>query len=149
MAPVTSEDIAELSTIISENTRKVTEYLQQNGLPFPSFAVEAPTKSMIAPEASGIEDARLAVIDATRKLRNLMLGPQDYLQSFTVNFLDDFRGPWKLNISLSTMSCSVCKQSPASTLHPVSPFMKKLRSLKSQMPVGWTNKLSGVSYATP
>ena len=93
MAPVTSEDIAELSTIISENTRKVTEYLQQNGLPFPSFGVEAPTKSMIAREASGIEDARLAVIDATRKLRNLMLGPQDYLQSFGVNFLDDFRSP--------------------------------------------------------
>lgn len=86
MAPVTSEDIAELSTIISENTRKVTEYLQQNGLPFPSFGIEAPTKSMIAPAASGIEDARLAVIDATRKLRNLMLGPQDYLQSFTVSF---------------------------------------------------------------
>ena len=42
-------------------------------------------KSMIAPEASEIEDARLTVIDATRKLRSLMLGPQDYLQSFTVS----------------------------------------------------------------
>ena len=85
MAPVISEDIAELSTIISENTRKVTRYLEQNGLPFPSFSVDAPMKSMIPPEASDIEDARLAVIDATQKLRCLMLGPQDYLQSFTVS----------------------------------------------------------------
>lgn len=85
MAPVLSEDIAELSTIISENTQQVTDYLHHNGLPFPSFSAEAPTTSLIAPEASEIENARLAVIDATRRLRNLMLGPQDYLQSFTVS----------------------------------------------------------------
>ena len=42
-------------------------------------------KSMIPPEVSDIEGARLAVIDATQKLRRLMLGPQDYLQSFTVS----------------------------------------------------------------
>lgn len=85
MAPIVSESIAELSTIISENTRKVTLYLEQNGLPFPSFSVDAPMRSMIPPEASDIEDARLAVIDATQRLRNLMLGPQDYLQSFRVS----------------------------------------------------------------
>ena len=85
MAPVMSEDPAELGSIISENTRKVTDYLRRNGLPFPSFGVDAPAKSMIAPQALEIEDARRTVIDATRRLRNLMLGPQDYLQSFTVS----------------------------------------------------------------
>ena len=85
MAPVISEDIAELCTIISDNTQKVADHLQQNRLPFPSFSAEAPTKSLIAPEASEVENARLIVIDATQRLQSLMLGPHDSLQNFTVS----------------------------------------------------------------
>lgn len=77
--------IAELSAMIHNDTQKVIEYLHTRGLPFPSFDIDAPTKSMITPEDSEIEAARLRVIDASEKLQALMLGPQDYLQSFTVS----------------------------------------------------------------
>lgn len=84
MGPLMSEDIADLSNIISENTQKVVDYLHSRQLPFPSFGIDAPTRSMIAPEDSEIQDSRLKVIEATQKLQALMLGPQDFLQSFMV-----------------------------------------------------------------
>jgi hypothetical protein len=81
---MTSLSITELAKIISENTAKVDEYLATQGLPQPSFDVNAPSKSLIPSEAVEIEAARAAVIDATLMLRDLMLGPKEYLMSFTV-----------------------------------------------------------------
>lgn len=76
--------ISELASIIATNTAKVNEYLASKNLPLPSFDVNAPSTSLIPPEAEEIEAARAAVIEATTKLHRLMLGPRDYLQSFTV-----------------------------------------------------------------
>ena len=83
-----SESIAELSAIIHKDTQKVNNYLHARQLPFPSFDINAPNKSMIPQEDLDIEAARLRIIDATEKLRTLMLGPQDYLQSLTVSLLN-------------------------------------------------------------
>ena len=79
-----SSMIAELASAIATNTAKVENYLVSKDLPSLSFDVDAPSKSMIPPEAPEIEAARVAVIDATLKLHNLMLGPKEYLMSYTV-----------------------------------------------------------------
>lgn len=75
--------IESLSEAIAHNTRKVAEYLRAESLPFPSFDTDAPSESMIPADATEIQKARADVVNDTRKLRDLMLGPRDYLQSFT------------------------------------------------------------------
>jgi len=80
--------ISELATIISTNTAKVNDYLSAHGHMLPSFHVDAPSKSNIPSDAPEIKAARVAVIDATLMLRDLMLGPKEYLMSFTVSFGD-------------------------------------------------------------
>lgn len=79
-----TETIEELALVISKNTTIVEQYLSSNNLPHPSFGVGAPSGSLIPADAADIEVARLAVIEATSKLRNLMLGPREFLQSFAV-----------------------------------------------------------------
>lgn len=78
--------IVELSARIADNTAKVNEYLNAHHLPTPSFDVSAPLQSMIPNTEVEIEAARVAIIDDTLELRRLMLGPRDYLMTFTVGF---------------------------------------------------------------
>ncbi|KAI4595113.1 hypothetical protein KJ359_007088 [Pestalotiopsis sp. 9143b] len=79
--------IVELSARIADNTAKVNEYLNAHHLPTPSFDVSAPLQSMIPNTEVEIEAARVAIIDDTLELRRLMLGPRDYLMTFTSNEL--------------------------------------------------------------
>ena len=81
LSAMAAESITDLAAIISENTAKVHNYYSSNGLTLPSFDVEAPTESLISTEAKEAQDARVAVIEATKKLRNYMLGPRDFLLS--------------------------------------------------------------------
>ena len=76
--------IAQLASSIATNIAIVNEFLTSNNLPTPSFDEDGPSRSLIPQDASEIEAARVAVIDDALKLRNLMLGPRDYLMSFTV-----------------------------------------------------------------
>ncbi|KAK7995206.1 s-adenosyl-l-methionine-dependent methyltransferase [Apiospora arundinis] len=75
--------IVELSSRIAANTAKLNDYLVSNNLPTLSFDINAPTESLISKENTELEAARVAVIDDTQELRNLMLGPREYLMSFT------------------------------------------------------------------
>ena len=79
------QSIESLSEAIAHNTRKIADYLRSEGLPFPSIDIDAPNESMIPAEAVEIQQARSDVVNDTRKLRDLMLGPRDYLQSFAVH----------------------------------------------------------------
>jgi hypothetical protein len=79
-----TEDILVLAKLIASETEKVAAYLAHNHLAFPSFDLDGPPTSLISTEAVDIEAARLAVIDATQRLLNLILGPKDYLLSFLV-----------------------------------------------------------------
>ena len=45
------QSIENLCEVISHNTRKVANYLRSKSLPFPSFDIDAPSESMIPPEA--------------------------------------------------------------------------------------------------
>lgn len=79
--PETIEDLSEATT---KNTQKIAKYLRSEGLPLPSLDPDAPLGSIVPPEATEIQRARAEVINDTRNLRVLMLGPRDYLQSFKV-----------------------------------------------------------------
>ncbi|KAF3025037.1 hypothetical protein E8E14_014355 [Neopestalotiopsis sp. 37M] len=79
--------IVELSTRIATNTAKVDEYLISHDLPTPSFDVDGPFQSMIPKDDVELEAARVAIIDDTLELRRLVLGPRDYLMTFTVGRL--------------------------------------------------------------
>ncbi|KAI0154656.1 S-adenosyl-L-methionine-dependent methyltransferase [Xylariaceae sp. FL1272] len=75
--------IMELATRIAENTARVNEYLLSQNLPTPSFNVDGPLDTMIPKDEVEVESARVAIIDDTLKLRRLILGPRDYLMSYT------------------------------------------------------------------
>jgi hypothetical protein len=79
-----TEDIVSLARLIASETEKIAAHLSQNDRAFPSFDVDGPSTSLISPEATDVETARLAVIDATQRLRQLILGPKDYILSFQV-----------------------------------------------------------------
>lgn len=77
----------ELAQLIAVHTAKISAYLAALDLPAPSFREEGPVAWALpdgAPGAADIEASRLIVIDATQRLRNLVLGPRDYLTSFMV-----------------------------------------------------------------
>ena len=70
---MTSTRIAELAVTIQENTFKVDNYMNRQGLPSPSFDEDGPVDFKInSPE---IEEARIIAIDSTLELHQLLLGP--------------------------------------------------------------------------
>jgi hypothetical protein len=79
-----TEDIVFLARLIASETDKIAAHLSQNERAFPSFGVDGPPISLISPEATDVETARLAVIDATQRLRTLIMGPRDYLMNVKV-----------------------------------------------------------------
>ena len=80
-----SSSITDLAEVISTNTAIINNYLNSHKLDLPSFDVDAPGTSLIPNDAPEVEAARNAVIDATLKLHDLILGPKEYLMNFTVS----------------------------------------------------------------
>ena len=70
---MSSSMITELTTIVQANTAKVDGYLQERGLPFPSFDVDGPVDFKI--ETDEIQEARNAAMEASLELYDLLLGP--------------------------------------------------------------------------
>ena len=70
--------IVELSTIISENTRKIDVHLHKAGIPSPSFDSDLQDIDY----AEEIRPARLAVIDATHELNELVIGARGLLSRY-------------------------------------------------------------------
>ncbi|KAF2659757.1 putative O-methyltransferase [Lophiostoma macrostomum CBS 122681] len=66
--------IAELSAIIASQTEVLDEYLQNQGLPAPSFSVDAPSDAFGQSDAI-IAKAKTDVVEASIKLRQLLEGP--------------------------------------------------------------------------
>ncbi|KAI1452634.1 S-adenosyl-L-methionine-dependent methyltransferase [Annulohypoxylon moriforme] len=79
--------IIELATRIATNTTKVSDYLASNNLAQPSFDINAPLYGILPKDATEIETLRQSVLSDTAELRDLMLGPRDYLFSFIHNSL--------------------------------------------------------------
>lgn len=79
--------IVELATRIATNTTKVSNYLTENNIPQPSFDPETPLYGCVPKDAPEIEALRQSVLSDTAELRDLLLGPREYLLSFVNNSL--------------------------------------------------------------
>ncbi|KAK7751322.1 hypothetical protein SLS62_006728 [Diatrype stigma] len=79
--------ILELSSRIAANTTKLDNYLTSKNLPSPSFDVEGPRDTLVPKDETEVEAARVAIIDDTMELRRLVLGPREYLMSYSHNEL--------------------------------------------------------------
>ena len=64
--------IVDLAAIIHNNTNKVDQFIQREGLPSPSFGTETPPQLNLPAD---ITSARDAVIEAMDELHALLLGP--------------------------------------------------------------------------
>ena len=114
MVDTQPEEIERLASSIEANTARVAEYLRSQHLPFPSFDADAPNNSLVPEGLREIEDARHQIIAATLKLHNLMLGPRELLQRFTVSKFITALSSWvvfeRANMTLaSTTSSSACR----------------------------------------
>lgn len=68
-----------LADIISKETAKLEAYLKENNLPMPSFDVDTAADDFPKlPE--DMQKSRLAVIHATKQLRDLTVGPRESLR---------------------------------------------------------------------
>ncbi|KAK0609535.1 S-adenosyl-L-methionine-dependent methyltransferase [Bombardia bombarda] len=79
--------ITELASRIAANTTRLNNYLVAHNLPTPSFDVDGPKDTLVPKEETMVEAARVAIIDDTQQLRRLVLGPREYLMSYTHNEL--------------------------------------------------------------
>lgn len=83
-------DLEDLANVILASAKIVKSFLSDNNIPAPSFSVDAPSSFPECPQ--GVRDARSQLLDASKKIHQLALGPIDHLFDY---------------------SCSVC---PASSL---------------------------------
>lgn len=73
--------LTQLSNIIAEKTAIIDAYLVEKGLPQPTFDYDGPAElGPIAREDEHIQTARIELIDATKELRDLAIGPSDSLR---------------------------------------------------------------------
>ncbi|KAI1208033.1 S-adenosyl-L-methionine-dependent methyltransferase [Annulohypoxylon truncatum] len=79
--------IVQLALRIASNTTKVSDYLVANNLPQPSFDLNTPLHGAVPKDEPEIQALRQSVLADTAELRDLMLGPRDYLLSFVHNSL--------------------------------------------------------------
>jgi hypothetical protein len=63
-----------LAATISANTNTISNYLQQNDLPHPSFDLDGPITLNLSPQ---VQRARSTAIDALQELLDLLQGPID------------------------------------------------------------------------
>ena len=67
--------LIELAATITRETEKLDRYMKENGLPTPSFEVDAPSNF---PKLDGeIKKAREEVVRATKELGDLVTGPTE------------------------------------------------------------------------
>jgi len=68
--------IAELSALVASHTKQIDDYLAKEGLPQPTFDASGPADLHLPPQ---LEKARVAVIQATQELNDLLQGPRELL----------------------------------------------------------------------
>lgn len=70
--------IARLAARISANSSVIDEHLRSHNLPTPSFDRDGPAEVLNPDQSEKVRLAREAVLDDTRQLYGLVLGPSDY-----------------------------------------------------------------------
>ena len=77
--------IAELATLIADNTATVDSYLKTHNLPTPSFDPNGPLTIPIAAHETEIVKAQDTVVASTQELHNLIKGPTEMLMGLGVS----------------------------------------------------------------
>ena len=116
------ESILTLVGLVRDNAVILDDFFASNGLPSPSFGPEAlPTRSILPPSSPPqVQNARTALISATRTLLDLVLGPAALLED--INVRSPKHHVWLscvLKMFRQTMFC-VCKSSIGTALLNVS-----------------------------
>ncbi|KAI1117049.1 S-adenosyl-L-methionine-dependent methyltransferase [Nemania sp. NC0429] len=91
--------IVGLATRITANTCKVGDYLAANNMPQPSFGIDAPLYGAVPESAPEMAALRRSIIEDTTELRDLLLGPRDYLFSFVHNALLPQQATTRFNLA--------------------------------------------------
>lgn len=76
--------IAALAAQIAEGTNRIDSYLQSNGIPGPSFDVDAPEDLNLTPE---LQDTKASVLAANEELQELLIGPRMLMFSHHVSYI--------------------------------------------------------------
>ncbi|MCJ1353124.1 MAG: hypothetical protein MMC33_003109 [Icmadophila ericetorum] len=77
---MTSTRIVQLANSIAANTALVDNYFRANDLPTPSFSLGGPVDFGLAKKAPHVESARIAAIEASIELQELLTGPIQLLR---------------------------------------------------------------------
>jgi hypothetical protein len=87
--------IAELATTVAQHTHRIDSYLAEKGLPYPSFKVYGPVDLELPPD---IEQSRIAALQASQELNDLLQGPRDLLfnHQVLINYLSKTEPTWWL-----------------------------------------------------
>ncbi|PQE06851.1 Sterigmatocystin 8-O-methyltransferase protein [Rutstroemia sp. NJR-2017a WRK4] len=90
--------IAELATVISNQTAFVDQYLQAHGISSPSF--DAEYNEMTTPPKE-ITASKNAILEATEELNSLIAGPVGYLTSLNTTIVPVFHAIYRWNLASS------------------------------------------------
>ena len=84
---MTSTRIVQLANSIAANTALVDNYFRANDLPTPSFSLGGPVDFGLAKKAPHVESARIAAIEASIELQELLTGPIQLLRPVVGAFI--------------------------------------------------------------
>jgi hypothetical protein len=85
MSTYSHQSLIKLAQSILENSKIIEEFFSSNNLLPLSFNVNGPKTFPVGIEHTEIHNAHYAVIDATKELRDLVIGPKDTLNWMLVN----------------------------------------------------------------
>lgn len=75
------DDLEDLANVILVNAKTVKSFLSDHNIPPPSFSVDAPSSFPECPQ--GVREARSQLLDASKKIHQLALGPTDHLFDYS------------------------------------------------------------------
>ena len=77
---------------VTAHTKTITDILKKKDLSPPSFSVGGATGLPLGPEYKELQEARMALIDASNALQHLAIGPEDWIkwQALTVSWAASF-----------------------------------------------------------
>jgi hypothetical protein len=72
--------LIDLTNIIATETKKIDQFFVDNNLPYLSFDPNAPADFPVPSSNAEIQEARRAVVNATKELHDLMVGPRETIR---------------------------------------------------------------------
>jgi len=72
--------LTELTNIIATETEKIDQFFAKNGIPHLSFDPDAPADFPVPSSNAEIQEARRTIVNATKELHDLMVGPRETIR---------------------------------------------------------------------